>query len=273
MTVKGIEVAGTIYDNEDETARSTATEAASTARTASQTATQASETATTASQTATEASQKADEMYEAFPSNASDSNKLVTQSDALIYYQSDSSSITDFNSAIPQTSKGAIQMFYLGSNITNAPTSSGGGFIVVAEQLSATYISQLATQIGTNNKYTRSKSGSSWSAWQKLVTENDLYADETTVTVTSDSSGSGSSSNITLQRGGYPYYVIAAGNNFGYAMWIVLPAYSISQIIKLGGESTVTCTHVSTANGKPTIQVGIVNQPNVSIQFQIKPIR
>ncbi len=115
-------------------------------------------------------------------SPVSASNKLVTQNDALIYYQSDSSSITDFNNAVPQTGKGAIQMFYLGSDITNAPTSSGGGFIVVAEQLSTTYISQLATQIGTNNKYTRSKSTSGWSSWQKLVTESDLNK---AITVTS----------------------------------------------------------------------------------------
>lgn len=207
------------------------------------------------------------------PSDASASNKLATASDALIYYQSDSSSITDFNNAVPQTGKGAIQMFYLGSDITNSPTSSGGGFIVVAEQLSTTYISQLATQIGTNNKYTRSKSTSGWGSWQKLVTESDLYADETTVTVTSDSSGSGSSSNITLQRSSCPYYVIAAGNNYGSATWLVQPSWSTSLIVKLGGGSTVTCTHVSTTSGKPTIQVGIVNQPNVSIQFKIKPVR
>ena len=119
--IRGIELASEIYDLEDTSARNTATAASQTATQAGQTATQASQTATQASQTATEASQKADEMYEAFPSNASDSNKLVTQSDALIYYQSDSSSISDFNNAIPQTNKGAIQMFYLGSNIANAP--------------------------------------------------------------------------------------------------------------------------------------------------------
>lgn len=62
MTVKGIEVSGTIYDNEDETARDTATQASQTATTASQTATQASETATQASQTATEASQSVAEL-------------------------------------------------------------------------------------------------------------------------------------------------------------------------------------------------------------------
>ena len=60
MTVKGIEVSGTIYDNEDETARNTATEAVQTATQASQTATQASQTATQASQTATQASQSVD---------------------------------------------------------------------------------------------------------------------------------------------------------------------------------------------------------------------
>lgn len=86
MTVKGIEVAGIIYDNEDETARTTATEASQTATTASQTASTASQTATQASQTATEASQKVDEMYEAFPSDASASNKLVSKSDISVYY-------------------------------------------------------------------------------------------------------------------------------------------------------------------------------------------
>ena len=109
------------------------------------------------------------------PSDASASNKLVTQNDALIYYQSDSSSITDFNNAVPRTGKGALQMFYLGSDLTNAPTSSGGGFIVIAKQLSTTYISQLATQIGTNNTYTRSKSTNGWTHWQQLVTNDDIF--------------------------------------------------------------------------------------------------
>lgn len=198
--------------------------------------------------------------------------KLVSERDALIYYQSDSSSITDFDNAVPQASKGAIQMFYLGSDITNAPTSSGGGFIVIAEQLSTTYISQLATQIGTNNKYTRSKSTNGWDSWQKLVTESDLYAAETTVTVTSDSSGSGSSSNITLQRAGHAYYVIAPGSNYGCAAWMVIPGWSTAQIVKLGGDTTVTCTLISVVAERPIIQVGIINQPNVSISFQIKPV-
>ena len=108
------------------------------------------------------------------PSDASTSNKLVTQNDALIYYQSDSSNITNFNNAVPQTDKGAVQMFYLGSDITNAPTSRGGGFIVIAKQLSSTYISQIATQIGTNNTYTRSKSTGGWSAWGEIATKSDL---------------------------------------------------------------------------------------------------
>ena len=126
------------------------------------------------------------------------------------------------------------------------------------------YTNYIEYDLGTDGAY---KNG------EKLVTESDLYADETTVTVTSDSSGSGSSPNITLQRSSCPYYVIAAGNNYGSATWLVQPSWSTSQIVKLGGGTTVTCTHVSTASGKPTIQVGIVNQANVSIQFKIKPIR
>ena len=77
--IRGIELASEIYDLEDTSARNAASAA-------SQTATQAGQTATQASQTATEASQKVDEMYEAFPSDASASNKLVTKSDISTYY-------------------------------------------------------------------------------------------------------------------------------------------------------------------------------------------
>ena len=83
MTVKGIEVAGTIYDNEDETARSTATEADSTARAASQTATQASETATTASQTATQASETATQANGKATENAEAISQLQSDVETL----------------------------------------------------------------------------------------------------------------------------------------------------------------------------------------------
>jgi len=62
MTVKGIEVSGTIYDNEDETARNAATEATQTATQASQTATEAGQTAEEANQTATQASQSVENL-------------------------------------------------------------------------------------------------------------------------------------------------------------------------------------------------------------------
>lgn len=56
MTVKGIEVAGIIYDNEDETARTTATEA-------NQTATQASQSVTQVQTTLGAVSEKTDLAY------------------------------------------------------------------------------------------------------------------------------------------------------------------------------------------------------------------
>lgn len=238
--IRGIELASEIYDLEDTSARNTATAASQTATQAGQTATQASETATQASQKATQASQKADEMYEAFPSNASDSNKLVTQSDALIYYQSDSSSITDFNNAIPKTSKGAIQMFYLGSDITNAPKSSGGGFIVVAEQLSATYISQLATQIGTNNKYTRSKTVSGWSAWQKLVTESDLTT-QTAYRYNAYRDSGTSDVSLKLNAGVYLVEYDCHGANTGHGMILLTctnTSGNISSVVAWTGSGT-----------------------------------
>lgn len=86
--VNGIEVSGTTYNIEDETARNTATQASQTATTANQTATTASQTATQAEQTATTASQTASEnltriinIEQVIPSKASNTNKLVTVSD------------------------------------------------------------------------------------------------------------------------------------------------------------------------------------------------
>ena len=79
--IKGIELASEINDLEDTSARNTATAASQTATQAGQTATQAGQTATQASQTATQASQKVDEISKIIPSSASDSNKLVTESE------------------------------------------------------------------------------------------------------------------------------------------------------------------------------------------------
>lgn len=65
--IRGIELTGEVYDLEDTSARDTAT-------TASQTATQAG-------QTATQASQAIASLQNVIPSNASASNKLVTEND------------------------------------------------------------------------------------------------------------------------------------------------------------------------------------------------
>lgn len=111
MTVKGIEVAGTIYDNEDETARTTATEADSTARTASQTATQASETATTASQTATTASQTATQADAKATTNATAISELQSDVEALdseVLKKSDLTSTVTQGSTAPITSGGVF---------------------------------------------------------------------------------------------------------------------------------------------------------------------
>lgn len=118
MTFKGIEVTGTIYDNEDETARSTATEAASTARTASQTATTASETATQASTTATTASQTATEADVKATENATAISELQSDVETL-----DSATVkkTDVTSSVTEGS--------------TAPVTSGGVYNALASKV------------------------------------------------------------------------------------------------------------------------------------------
>lgn len=136
MTVKGIEVAGVIYDNEDETARSTATEAASTARTASQTATQASETASTASQTATQASQTATQADTKATTNATAISELqsdVETLDSEVLKKSDLTSTVTQGSTAPITSGGVFSAINPKLNTLNGRTSSDTGVKVTFE--------------------------------------------------------------------------------------------------------------------------------------------
>lgn len=136
MTVKGIEVAGTIYDNEDETARTTATEAASTARTASETATQASETATTASQTAATASQTATQADAKATINATAISELQSDVETLnseVLKKSDLTSTVTQGSTAPITSGGVFSAIDSKLNTLKGSTSVNTGVTVTLE--------------------------------------------------------------------------------------------------------------------------------------------
>ena len=205
MTVKGIEVSGTIYNIEDENAQNTATEAYSIARTANQaattanqTATEASQAATTANQTATEASQTATTASQTasensiritaiesvIPSSASSTNKLTTESDTLIKSNGNSSGNT-YNGDLDDLTDAGMYSIATNDSATNhAPT--GYGVLIVFKGKYNSYITQQFISIVEGQyTYTRRYDGVSWSSWQKLVTESNLSVKKIDISATS----------------------------------------------------------------------------------------
>ncbi|MBE5917536.1 MAG: collagen-like protein [Pseudobutyrivibrio ruminis] len=77
---------------------------------------------------------------------------------------------TSFDDAVPSDNS-SMQIFTVLNSATNTP-ATGANYIVITQAFNESYIQQEAIQNGTNNRYIRYYDGSSWSSWEKLVTES-----------------------------------------------------------------------------------------------------
>lgn len=114
------------------------------------------------------------------PSNASASNKLVTESDAndLRIQSIDTGTYNDITTA-------GHYFVTIGDSDTNKPVTGYNFFLHVYEGQNGMYVRQIAYMAGNdhNETYSRAKYNGSWGGWQKLIIESDL-----TSSVTSGSS-------------------------------------------------------------------------------------
>jgi hypothetical protein len=119
-------------------------------------------------------SEKINEMYEAFPSDASANNKLVTVSGKIRGLNTGNWISTSFDDAVP-SDNASMQIFTVLNSAVHTP-ATGANYMVIAQAFDENNIQQEAIQNVTNNRYIRYYNGTSWSSWQKLVTESDLDA-------------------------------------------------------------------------------------------------
>jgi len=116
-------------------------------------------------------SEKINEMYEAFPSDASASNQLVTESDA------DDLRIQSISTGTYNDITTSGHYFVtIGDSDPNKPVVGYNFFLHVYEGQNGMYVRQIAYMAGQdhNETYSRAKYNGSWGAWQKLVTESDV---------------------------------------------------------------------------------------------------
>ena len=109
---------------------------------------------------------------EIVPSDASSSNKLVVGNGAIRGLKTGNWITTSFDDAVPSDNS-SMQIFTVLNSATHTP-AVGANYMVIAQAFDKNNIQQEAIQNTTNNRYIRYYNGSSWSSWQKLVTESEL---------------------------------------------------------------------------------------------------
>lgn len=58
--------------------------------------------------------------------------------------------------------------FYVGSNLTHAPSNSNANFFVIHMALNETYQKQIATSVNANTLYIRTRNSNGWNDWRQL---------------------------------------------------------------------------------------------------------
>ncbi len=109
---------------------------------------------------------------EIVPSDASASNKLVSVNGKIRGLNTGNWISTSFDDAVPSDNS-SMQIFTVLNSATRTP-ATGPNYLVITQAFDTNNIQQEAIQNVTNNRYIRYYDGSSWSSWEKLVTESDL---------------------------------------------------------------------------------------------------